>query len=83
MHVEAAITQLAYDEQFYRRRGWPDMRADRKARLDRAKAIYRKLTGAEWAPRLSKMSQLSAQIAALTAQQEGEAASRAGALNAT
>jgi hypothetical protein len=60
LHVEAAIARLAYEDISYTWR-------DDKARLDRAKAIYHKLTGAEWAPRLSKMSQLMARLANMTA----------------
>jgi hypothetical protein len=60
LHVETALARLAYEDIAYT---WRDV----KARLDRAKAIYRKLTGAEWAPRLSKMSQLMAQLANMTA----------------
>jgi hypothetical protein len=66
VHVEAVIASCE------------GSRPNREARIDRAKAIYRKLTGAEWAPRPSKMSQLKAQFAARTAKQEGEAAAVAG-----
>jgi hypothetical protein len=71
LHVETAIARLVYEDIAYT---WRDV----KARLDRAKAIYRKLTGSEWAPRPSRTSQALAQLAARTAQQEGEAAAVSG-----
>jgi hypothetical protein len=76
VHVEAAIARLAYRVAHEDRcgGGHGPYRSSLQTKLDRAKAVYHKLTGAEWAPRLSKMSQRSAQIAALTAKQEGEGA---------
>jgi hypothetical protein len=52
LHVDAAIARLAYEDISYT---WRDV----KARLARAKAIYRKLTGAEWAPSAQKERQAS------------------------
>jgi hypothetical protein len=85
IQVEAAITDLDHERiRAGMRRGWGRWQSVHKfsdasnAKLDRALAIYKKLTGAEWAPRLSKMSQRMAQIAELTAQQEGEAAAVSG-----
>jgi hypothetical protein len=80
IHVEAAIAQLTHRVAYEDRHGGRNgiYRRGMATKLDRAKAIYRKLTGAEWAPRLSKMSQALAQIAAQTAKQEREAAAVAG-----
>jgi hypothetical protein len=76
LHVEAVITGLAWQVAHEDLRGCRNGFYCRslESKLDRAKAIYRKLTGAEWAPRLSKMSQALAQIEANTAKQEREAA---------
>jgi hypothetical protein len=78
LHVDAAIAELASTVADENRRHGRGDHWGNGAKLDRAKAIYRKLTGAEWAPRLSRMSQLMAQIEARTAKQEGEAAAGEG-----
>ena len=73
VHVDAALADLTWRAAYENRR-------ETEAKLDRAKAIYHKLTGAEWAPRLSKWSQLTAQIEARTAKQEGAADAAAVAI---
>lgn len=86
LHVEAAIATLHHHVASVNRRASvnrPGLRdgfhLKNEAKLERAQAIYRKLTGAEWTPRPSRMSQTIAEIAALTAKQEAEAAAVSGA----
>jgi hypothetical protein len=69
VQVEAAITNLDHERiRAGMRRGWGRRQsvhkfsAVNKAKLDRALAIYRKLTGVEWAPKPSRWSQMTAAL---------------------
>jgi hypothetical protein len=69
VQVEAAITNFDHERiRAGMRRGWGrgqsvhKFSAVNKAKLDRALAIYRKLTGAEWEPKPSRWAQATAAL---------------------
>ena len=66
LNVETTITHLEHDRtargvQCWRA-GVHEFGAENQAKLARAKAIYKKLTGADWAPKPSEMSQIRRSI---------------------
>jgi hypothetical protein len=60
LHVEAAITRLTYEK--LSNQSYFDHFCGGQPRLDRALAIYRKLTGVEYEPKQSEMSRIMGQI---------------------